>query len=82
MRRSIHEHEPWAAQAIFDAFLEAKQVGTAWLTADGTPYVGLPWLTAYLEALPQVMGRTRTRTVSRPISPRWTGSSSCTTGRG
>jgi 4,5-dihydroxyphthalate decarboxylase len=56
IRRSIYEQEPWVAQSLFDAFIQAKQVGTARLAADGTPYAGLPWLTHHLEELAQVMG--------------------------
>ena len=56
IRRSIYEAEPWVARAMVDAFVEAKRVGAARLAADGTPYAGLPWLTAHLEELARVMG--------------------------
>jgi len=56
IRRSIYEAEPWVARSIFDAFVEAKRVGTERLATDGRPYVGLPWLTHHLEELVEVMG--------------------------
>lgn len=56
VRRSVHEAHPWVARAMLDAFVEAKRVGTSRLAADGTPYAGLPWLTAHLEELGRVMG--------------------------
>ncbi len=56
IRRSVYEENPWVARALFDAFMEAKRVGTARLAADGTPYAGLPWLTHHLEELALAMG--------------------------
>jgi 4,5-dihydroxyphthalate decarboxylase len=56
IRRSIYDAEPWIARSIFDAFLEAKRVGTERLSTDGRPYAGLPWLTHHLEELVEVMG--------------------------
>ena len=56
IRRAIYEEHPWVARRLFDAFIEAKRVGTARLAADGTPYAGLPWLTHHLEELERSMG--------------------------
>jgi 4,5-dihydroxyphthalate decarboxylase len=56
IRRSIYDAEPWAARAIFDAFVAAKRVGSERLAADGFPYAGLPWLTAHLAETARVMG--------------------------
>ena len=56
IRRPVYEEHPWVARALFDAFMEAKRVGTARLAADGTPYAGLPWLTHHLEELARAMG--------------------------
>jgi 4,5-dihydroxyphthalate decarboxylase len=56
IRRAVYEEHPWVAQALFDAFTEAKRVGASRLAADGTPYAGLPWLTHHLEETAQAMG--------------------------
>jgi 4,5-dihydroxyphthalate decarboxylase len=56
IRREVYEREPSVARRLFEAFMEAKRVGAARLAADGTPYVGLPWLNHHLEELAGVMG--------------------------
>jgi 4,5-dihydroxyphthalate decarboxylase len=56
IRRDVYEKDRSVARRLFDAFMDAKRVGTARLAADGTPYAGLPWLNHHLEELDRVMG--------------------------
>ena len=56
MRREIHDKNPWAAKALYKAFLAAKDHAVAMLHVPGAPRYMLPWLQADVEDMDAVFG--------------------------
>ena len=56
MRRDVHERHPWVANAMFEAFLAAKEHALAMLRIEVAPRYLLPWLQRDIEEMEQVFG--------------------------
>lgn len=56
IRRDIYEKNKWLAASLFKAYSQAKQVADAELAETTALKIGLPWVTAELEATQAVMG--------------------------
>lgn len=56
VRKSLLEENPWLAQAIFDAYSEAKQMEYNYMKKLGWVYESLPWFGQELEETQAVMG--------------------------
>jgi 4,5-dihydroxyphthalate decarboxylase len=56
VRKSLLEENPWLAQAIFDAYSEAKQLEYNYMKKLGWVYESLPWYGQELEETCAVMG--------------------------
>ena len=56
MRREIHEANPWAAAALYNAFMAAKQHCYDMLNIEVAPRYILPWLQADVEEMYDVFG--------------------------
>ena len=56
VRREIYERQPWVAQALYKAFVNAKKLAIRRLTLSPPLHVTLPWLTDHIEATRELMG--------------------------
>ncbi|MCK5839357.1 MAG: hypothetical protein KAG99_05880, partial [Bacteroidales bacterium] len=56
VRKSLLEDNPWLAQAIFDAYSEAKQLEYNYMKKLGWVYESLPWYGQELEETRTLMG--------------------------
>lgn len=56
IRNDVHERHPWLAASVYKAFAQAKRLADADLAEVTALKIGLPWVTAELEATQQVMG--------------------------
>jgi len=56
IRRSVYEENPWVAQALYKAFLAAKQEACRDLHEVAALKVTLPWLGSHLEDTEKLMG--------------------------
>jgi 4,5-dihydroxyphthalate decarboxylase len=56
VKREVYEKNPWVAQALFKAFVQAKALAIRRLTTSPPLHATLPWLTDHLEATRRVMG--------------------------
>jgi 4,5-dihydroxyphthalate decarboxylase len=56
VKRAVYEKHPWVAQALFKAFVQAKELAIRRLTTSPPLHATLPWLTDHLEATQRVMG--------------------------
>ena len=56
VRKSLLEENPWLAQAIFDAYSEAKQMEFNYMKKLGWVYESLPWYGQELKETQSVMG--------------------------
>src|SRR6185295_19424485 len=57
IRRALYEKNRWLAQALYKAFVKAKELAVRRLTTSPPLHATLPWLTAHIEATQAVMGR-------------------------
>lgn len=57
IRRELYEQNRWVAQALYKAFVRAKELAIRRLTASPPLHATLPWLTEHIEATQRVMGR-------------------------
>ncbi len=56
VKREIYESHRWVAQALFKAFVMAKELAVRRLTTSPPLHATLPWLSEHLEATRRVMG--------------------------
>jgi 4,5-dihydroxyphthalate decarboxylase len=56
IRRDVLEKNRWLAASVYKAFLQAKRIADAELAETTALKIGLPWVTAELEATRDVMG--------------------------
>jgi 4,5-dihydroxyphthalate decarboxylase len=56
IRRDLLEKNRWLAASVYKAFLQAKRLADADLAESTALKIGLPWVTAELEATRDVMG--------------------------
>ncbi len=56
MRRDVYEANPWAANAMFKAFVAAKDHALELLRIEGAPRYLMPWLQHDMEIMDQVFG--------------------------
>jgi 4,5-dihydroxyphthalate decarboxylase len=56
VRRSILEREPWVAESLYAALVEAKRIGMARVAADGPAARSLPWFLEHVEEVARLMG--------------------------
>ena len=56
IRRSLLEREPWLAKAIFDAYVEAKNINYRGMAKLGWAMNSLPWFGQELEQTKAIMG--------------------------
>lgn len=56
VRRSLLEENPWLAQAIFDAYSQAKTLGYQQMVGIGWAADMLPWYSQEMEATQEIMG--------------------------
>jgi 4,5-dihydroxyphthalate decarboxylase len=56
IRRDVLEKNRWLAASVYKAFLRAKRIADAELAETTALKIGLPWVTAELEATRDVMG--------------------------
>jgi len=56
VKRQIYEKAPWVAQALYKAFVQARDLAIRRLTTSPPLHATLPWLTDHLEATRRVMG--------------------------
>jgi len=56
IRRDVLEANRWLAASVFKAFLQAKRMADAELAETTALKIGLPWVTAELEATQEAMG--------------------------
>ncbi len=56
VKRQVYEKAPWVAQALYKAFVQARDLAIRRLTTSPPLHATLPWLTHHLEATRQVMG--------------------------
>jgi 4,5-dihydroxyphthalate decarboxylase len=56
VRRDIYEKYPWVMQALYKAFVQAKELAIRRLTSSPPLHATLPWLTEQIEATRRVMG--------------------------
>lgn len=56
MRRDVHEAHPWAAAAMYKAFVAAKEHALAMLRIEVAPRYLLPWLQRDIEEMDEVFG--------------------------
>lgn len=54
--RSLYEREPWIANSLFDAFLQAKDLCYKQLLDTDTPITTLPWLSGNVEEAKKILG--------------------------
>jgi 4,5-dihydroxyphthalate decarboxylase len=57
VRNDLHAKHPWLAASVYKAFLQAKRIADAELAEVTALKIGLPWVTAELEATRAVMGQ-------------------------
>lgn len=57
MLRSVYEQHPWAAESLFNAFWEAKELCYKQLLDTDAPHVSLPWLCGNVEEAQSIFGR-------------------------
>ncbi|MSQ55458.1 MAG: ABC transporter substrate-binding protein [Betaproteobacteria bacterium] len=57
IRRELYEQNRWVAQALYKAFVRAKELAIRRLTTSPPLHATLPWLTEHIEATQRVMGR-------------------------
>jgi 4,5-dihydroxyphthalate decarboxylase len=57
IRRDVLEKHRWLAASVYKAFAQAKRLADAELAETTALKIGLPWVTAELEATVEVMGR-------------------------
>jgi len=56
VRREIYERNRWIVQALYKAFVQAKNLAIRRLTSSPPLHATLPWLTDHIEATRRVMG--------------------------
>ncbi|HET9047001.1 MAG TPA: ABC transporter substrate-binding protein, partial [Casimicrobiaceae bacterium] len=56
VRRELYEANPWIAQSMFKAFVEAEKLTYRDLDVTAALMVTLPWLTSHVEATRALMG--------------------------
>lgn len=56
IRRDVYEAEPWVAQSLYAAFLEARTVAHERIRFSGTPAAMVPWLAGDLEDAERLFG--------------------------
>lgn len=56
IRNDLHARHPWLAASVYKALLEAKRMADADLAEVTALKIGLPWVTAELEATRSLMG--------------------------
>jgi 4,5-dihydroxyphthalate decarboxylase len=54
VRRAVYERQPWIANSLYAAFVEAKRIARARLRYAGSLYAMLPWLQDEIEEIDQV----------------------------
>jgi 4,5-dihydroxyphthalate decarboxylase len=57
IRREVYERNRWVAQALYKAFVAAKDLAIRRLTTSPPLHATLPWLTEHIEATQRVMGK-------------------------
>ena len=56
VRREIYEKNRWLMQALYKAFVQAKDLAIRRLTTYAPPHATLPWLSEQIEATRRLMG--------------------------
>jgi len=56
VKREIYEKHAWVMQALYKAFVKAKELAIRRLVSSPPLHATLPWLTAHIEATREVMG--------------------------
>jgi 4,5-dihydroxyphthalate decarboxylase len=56
IRRTLYEQQPWIANSLYAAFVEAKRIARARLRYAGSLYAMLPWLQDEIEEIDEVFG--------------------------
>ena len=56
MRRDVYERQPWIANSLFKAFVEAKNLALSRMRFSGATCYMLPWQTADVEELDELFG--------------------------
>jgi 4,5-dihydroxyphthalate decarboxylase len=56
IRRDVLERHPWLAASVYKAFVEAKRIADEDLAETTALKIGLPWVTAELDATREIMG--------------------------
>ena len=56
IRRDVLEKHPWLAASVYKAFVQAKRIADAEFAETTALKIGLPWVTAELDATREVMG--------------------------
>src|SRR6185436_15286472 len=56
VKRSLLAREPWVAQSLYMALLEAKRVGMARVAPDGPTSRSLPWFLEHVDQVTELMG--------------------------
>jgi len=56
VKREVYERHPWVAQALYKAFVKAKELAVRRLTTSPPLHATLPWLTDHIEHTQRVMG--------------------------
>lgn len=56
IRRDVLERHPWLAASVYKAFVEAKRIADEDLSETTALKIGLPWVTAELDATREIMG--------------------------
>jgi 4,5-dihydroxyphthalate decarboxylase len=54
IRRALYERQPWIANSLYAAFVEAKRMARARLRYAGSLYAMLPWLQDEIEEIDQI----------------------------
>jgi 4,5-dihydroxyphthalate decarboxylase len=56
IRRELHEHHPWIATSLYEAFVESKHRALARMRYGGSLAYMLPWLLSEIEEIDEVFG--------------------------
>jgi len=56
IRRALYEQQPWIANSLYAAFVEAKRIARARLRYAGSLAAMLPWLQDEIEEIDEVFG--------------------------
>ena len=59
LKRNVYERHPWAAQSLFKAFVQAKEIVMQRLASPigMREYHPLPWLPEYVEGVERILGK-------------------------